>query len=195
MVITSVTRDDLADGGAEHFARTIRSVRKRLPDAVLEVLTPDFRGDTSAIDAVLAAGPDVFNHNIETVERLCAALRPQAEYRRSLDVLARVKRRAAAGRQALYTNYTKSGIMLGLGESDDEIRRTLADLREAKVDILTIGQYLSPSPQHAPIARFAEPQEFDAWKTAAGDMGFLAVAAGPYVRSSYQAEDLVRTLA
>ncbi len=191
VVITSVTRDDLADGGARQFAQTLRAVRRRLGEAILEVLTPDFLGKTSAVETVLAGEPDVFNHNVETVPRLYPAVRPQADYRRSIELLAYVKRRPTpGGRRPL----TKSGIMLGLGECDDEIRQVLADLRQAEVDMLTIGQYLAPSPQHVPIARFARPDEFAAWKTAAMEMGFIAVAAGPYVRSSYDAEGLFQSV-
>jgi lipoic acid synthetase len=193
VVITSVTRDDLADGGARHFARTIRAVRSRLPQAVIEVLTPDFQGRPEAVDAVLQAGPDIFNHNVETVPRLYPEVRPEADYRRSLGVLAHVKRRAGrgdagpAGRTRLYT---KSGLMVGLGEAADEVRAVLADLRGAGCDILTIGQYLAPSPKHLAVARFVEPAEFAAWETEARAMGFAAVASAPFVRSSYLAESV-----
>jgi len=183
VVITSVTRDDLADGGAGHFARTIRAVRRRRPHATVEVLTPDFQGRAADVERVLAAGPDVFNHNVETVRRLYPLVRPGADYRRSLDVLSAAKR---LGCWLL----TKSGLMLGLGESDDEVRQVLADLRGAGCDMLTIGQYLAPSPRHLPVARFIDPPAFDAWARQAGEMGFRAVAAGPFVRSSYHARDL-----
>jgi len=185
VVITSVTRDDLPDGGADHFARTIRAVRRRLPKAVIEVLTPDFQGSTAAVETVLAARPDIFNHNVETVRRLYPAVRPEADYRRSLDVLAYAKRRAAEEALALHT---KSGLMVGLGETADEVRECLADLCVARCDILTIGQYLAPTPEHVPVARFVDPGEFAAWEAEARAMGFRAVAAGPFVRSSYQAE-------
>ncbi len=189
VVITSVTRDDLGDGGAEHFARTILAVRNRLPKTTIEVLTPDFQGDRAAIDTVLTAGPDVFNHNIETVPRLYRLVRPQAQYKRSLDVLAYAKRRASeVGMELL----TKSGMMVGLGEMRDEVRGAMRDLRDVGCDILTMGQYLAPSPEHAPIARFVEPSEFDAMRAEALGMGFLAVAAGPLVRSSYRAEEAFR---
>ena len=185
VVITSVTRDDLPDGGAEHFARTIRAVRDRLGEAVIEVLTPDFGGRSESVDTVLAARPDVFNHNVETAERLYPKVRPQANYARSLAVL----RRAA---QAAPRVHTKSGFMVGLGETDAEIRGVLVDLRDAGCDIVTIGQYLAPSRQHLPVVRFVEPAEFDAWRAEAKAMGFAAVAAGPFVRSSYHAEDVYR---
>ncbi len=190
VVITSVTRDDLPDGGAAHFARTIRAVRARLPQAIIEVLTPDFRGAEAAIDAVLAARPDLFNHNVETVPRLYATVRPEADYRRSLGVLAYAKRRATAGGM---TVYTKSGLMVGLGETADEVRTCLADLRAAGCDILTMGQYLAPSSAHLPVVRFVEPAEFAAWEAEARALGFAAVAAGPFVRSSYQAETVFST--
>lgn len=185
VVVTSVTRDDLPNGGAEQFAQTIRHIRRRLSAATVEVLTPDFLGSEAAIDIVLQGSPDVFNHNIETVERLYPTARPQASYARSLEVLARVGR---AGRQGLLT---KSGLMVGLGETDDEVLGVLRDLRTAGVGLLTIGQYLSPSPEHLPVAEYIRPERFDAWKRAAAEMGFSAAAAGPYVRSSYQAERLL----
>jgi lipoic acid synthetase len=191
VVITSVTRDDLADGGAGHFARTIRAVRQRLPKTIIEVLTPDFQGRTDAIDAVLDARPDIFNHNVETVPRLYPTVRPEADYRRSLDVLAYAKRvgarHAAPLQQAIYT---KSGLMVGLGETADEVRAVLGDLRAAGCDILTIGQYLAPSAAHLAVARFVEPAEFAAWEAEARALGFAAVASGPFVRSSYQAESV-----
>jgi len=187
VVITSVTRDDLADGGAGHFARTIRAVRSRLPRAVIEVLTPDFQGREESVAAVLAARPDIFNHNIETVPRLYPTVRPEADYRRSLAVLAYAKCFASDRGMRLHT---KSGLMVGLGETDGEVRSAMRDLREVGCDILTIGQYLAPSAQHAPVARFVEPAEFAAWESEARALGFAAVAAGPFVRSSYQAESV-----
>jgi len=183
VVVTSVTRDDLPDGGAEHFARTIRAVRGRLPDARIEVLTPDFGGSEAALDTVLDARPDVLNHNVETVPRLYPRARPQADYRRSLDVLARAKRRDRKLR-------TKSGLMVGLGETDEEVRAVMADLREVGCDMITIGQYLAPSADHLPVARYVRPEEFDAWRAEGEAMGFAAVASGPLVRSSYNAEAL-----
>ncbi len=183
VVITSVTRDDLPDGGAGHFAKTIRAVRTRLPKTTIEVLTPDFGGDEAAIDTVLAVGPDVFYHNIETVERLYEQVRPQARYKRSLQVLSYARSDGLL---------TKSGLMVGLGETSDEIREVMRDLREAGCDILTIGQYLAPSSEHVPIGRFVAPSEFDAMRTEALEMGFSAVAAGPFVRSSYRAEEALK---
>ena len=181
VVVTSVTRDDLPDGGAAQFAATIREIRARLPRAAVEVLVPDFQNDPAAIDAVLAARPDVFNHNLETVERLQPAIRPQADYRRSLAVL---RRAAQAGAR------TKSGLMLGLGETDAEVAAALRDLRAAGVALLTLGQYLAPSPAHHPVARFVPPAEFDRWRADALALGFASVASAPQVRSSYHAEEL-----
>jgi len=185
VVITSVTRDDLPGGGAAHFARTIEAVRRQVPRARIEVLTPDFQGDHAAIDTVLAVAPDVFNHNVETVPRLYATVRPQGDYRRSLDVLAH----AAASASDIVT---KSGLMVGLGETDDEVREVMSDLRDVGCGVLTIGQYLAPSSSHLPVERFVEPTEFDAWRKTGETMGFAAVAAGPFVRSSYNAEQVFR---
>jgi len=186
VVITSVSRDDLPDGGAGHFAKVCQAVRRRLPHALLEILTPDFQGRREAIDAALAGGCDVFNHNLETVPRLYRSVRPEAGYRRSLFVLDYVSRRASAGRKV----YVKSGLMVGLGETRQELRQVMRDLRGAGCDILTVGQYLAPSPAHVPVARFVEPAEFAELEAEAGQMGFRAVAAGPFVRSSYKAESL-----
>ncbi|MCD6303805.1 MAG: lipoyl synthase [Planctomycetes bacterium] len=191
VVITSVTRDDLPDGGAGHFARVVRAVRRRLPSATVEILTPDFRGDERALAAALVGGPDVFNHNVETVPRLYPHVRPEADYRRSLAVLRAARRLAGAGAEM----YVKSGLMVGLGESRAEIRRVLQDLREAGCDMVTIGQYLAPSRRHRPVARFVEPAEFDDIRREAEGIGFAAVAAGPLVRSSYRAETLLRRAA
>ena len=187
VVITSVTRDDLPDGGAAHFAKTVRAVRRRMTKTVIEVLTPDFLGRQSSVDIVLDAGPDIFNHNVETVPRLYPHVRPEADYRRSLDVLACAKRRAEGDAASLYT---KSGLMVGLGETTDEVRTVLRDLRAVACDIVTIGQYLAPSSAHLPVARFVEPAEFEALEAEARALGFAAVAAGPFVRSSYQAESV-----
>ncbi len=192
VVITSVTRDDLPDGGAWHFAKTIRAVRKATGGATIEVLVPDFQGSDEAVATVIDARPDVFNHNTETVPRLYAAVRPQADYRRSLGVLSMAGRLA---RQRGIEMMTKSGIMVGLGETGDEIEQVMHDLRAAGCDILTIGQYLSPSPAHMKVERFVPPEEFEALRRRATDMGFAAVAAGPFVRSSYQARQIVDRLA
>jgi lipoic acid synthetase len=179
-VITCVTRDDLADGGAAHWAATIRAVKERCPSMVLEVLVSDFKGDTQAVDVVLAAGPDVFAHNLETVPRLAREVRVQASVERSLAVLAHAKVRGAL---------TKSGLMLGLGETLDEVRASMRDLRGAGVDILTLGQYLRPSRQHLPVVRHVTPDEFSQLKDEALAMGFAHVESGPLVRSSYHASN------
>ncbi len=186
VVITSVTRDDLADGGAAHFAAVVAALRQRLPEAKIEVLTPDFGGAQKDLATVLRAGPDVFNHNLETCERLTAAIRSGADYRRSLAVLRNAADWAAAhAGQPL----VKSGFMLGLGETEAEVHALLTDLRGAGVCILTIGQYLAPSPEHWPIARFAPPEEFAEWgRLAKEKYGFTHVASAPLVRSSYHAE-------
>ncbi len=185
VVITSVARDDLPDGGAEHFARTIHAVRQRLPFATVEVLVPDFQLNASAIDTVLAAGPDVFNHNLETVRRLYPTVRPEADYRRSLDVLAYASERADLGPNGRV--YTKSGLMAGLGEDPSEILDAMRDLRSVKCSVLTIGQYLAPSDRHLPVECFILPEQFDRWSTVGKTMGFEHVWAGPFVRSSYKA--------
>ena len=185
VVVTSVTRDDLPDGGAAHYAATIRALRDAIPGVRVEVLVPDFKGSTACIDTVLAEHPDIFNHNLETIQRLHPAVRPQAAYHRSLGVL-----QYAATQHAR----AKSGLMLGLGETQDEIRSTLADLRAAGVTLLTLGQYLAPSPEHHPVARYVHPDEFAAWRTEALAMGFRAVASGPEVRSSYHAGELADAL-
>ncbi len=183
VVVTSVTRDDLPDGGAGLFAATIRAIRERLPSAMVEVLTPDFMGRESDIGTVLAARPDVFNHNLETVRRLQREIRPAADYDRSLGVL----RFAAVWtpRPAV-----KSGLMVGLGETDDELFEAIADLRGAGCELLTIGQYLAPSPVHAPVRRFVPPERFADYAREATRLGFRGVASGPMVRSSYHADRL-----
>ena len=183
VVVTSVTRDDLADGGAGAFAETIRVLRVRRPGIRIEVLIPDFRGDETALRTVLDARPDVLNHNLETVLRLYPAVRPEAVYARSLELLSRVGRRAP-------DVAVKSGLMLGLGELPDELEAALKDLLAAGCRILTLGQYLQPRKDCLPVARFVPPAEFDAWRKAALGMGFHRVAAGPLVRSSYHAEEL-----
>ncbi len=183
VVVTSVTRDDLSDGGAAHFAAVIRAVRGRMPRAGIEVLTPDFGGRHEDVQTVLAEEPTVFNHNIETCERLTEAIRSGADYRRSLDVL------MFASEAAADSVRTKSGIMLGLGETDEEIREIFADLRRSGVRILTIGQYLPPSKSHWPVDRYVTPEEFDEWgRVAREEYGFSSVASAPFVRSSYMAE-------
>jgi lipoic acid synthetase len=186
VVITSVTRDDLPDGGADHFYRCVVAVRQRTGAAV-EVLTPDFLGDPAAIDRVLAARPEVFNHNTETVPRLYRKVRGRADYRRTLELLERVKRSAQP--DAL----TKSGLMLGIGETVDELFEVLADLRSVGVDILTLGQYLAPTLKHVPVARFVPPAEFDELAERARSLGFRQVVSGPFVRSSYHAGEMVGT--
>ncbi|MBX5466032.1 MAG: lipoyl synthase [Firmicutes bacterium] len=183
-VITSVTRDDLPDGGAEIFAATIRAIREAVPGCGVEVLTPDFQGNWEALATVVAARPDIYNHNIETVERLYPRVRPRARYARSLELLARVK---ALKPEVL----TKSGFMVGLGEDRAEVSRLMRDLRDHAVDILTVGQYLRPDPRHLPVVRFWAPEEFDALREEAQSLGFLHVEAGPLVRSSYHAASQV----
>jgi lipoic acid synthetase len=186
-VVTSVTRDDLPDGGAAHFAATIREIRRRVPEAEIEVLIPDFQGDRAALETVLRARPDVLNHNIETVPRLYSRVRPQADYRRSLELLRR------AGESAPLIP-TKSGLMLGLGERPEEIRQTLQDLREVSCRILTLGQYLQPSPEHLPVESYVPPEDFENWRKAALDLGFSEVASAPFVRSSYHAQKSFQAL-
>jgi lipoic acid synthetase len=183
VVITSVTRDDLPDGGADHFARCVIAVRERTGAAV-EVLTPDFLGDAAAIDRVIDVRPEVYNHNLETVPRLYRKVRGKADYRRSLDLLRRVKNRAP-------DLVTKSGLMLGIGETVAELFDVFADLRAVGCDVLTLGQYLAPTLKHIPVARFVPPVEFDAIAARARLLGFSQVVAGPFVRSSYHADQMV----
>ncbi|NLU49814.1 MAG: lipoyl synthase [Syntrophomonadaceae bacterium] len=180
VVVTSVTRDDLPDGGAGHFAATIRALRREVPEATVEVLIPDFRGEAEALYKVIEAGPDVINHNVETVPRLYPSVRPQAVYFRSLDLLRRV---GAAGGSIL----TKSGLMLGLGETSEEVVQVMADLREAGCQVVTMGQYLCPSPRHLPVVEYITPDTFKSLEETGYEMGFAAVHAGPLVRSSYLA--------
>src|SRR5690349_10605543 len=184
VVITAVARDDLPDGGADHFRRTIEAVRAANPGIVIEVLVPDFLEREASIDAVLAAEPHIYNHNLETVERLTPTVRHRATYRRSLAVLQRVKEKR--GDSVL----TKSGLMLGLGETEPEILAALADLRAARCDILTLGQYLQPTLRHLPVVEFVPPAQFDALGERARAMGFAHVASGPMVRSSYHADEV-----
>ena len=183
VVITAVARDDLADGGADHFRRTIEAVRAQNPATVIEVLTPDFNAREAAIDAVLAANPHVFNHNLETVRRLTPAVRSRATYDRSLSVLGQVKAKRAE------TIYTKSGLMLGLGETEKELFVALADLRRVGCDLLTLGQYLQPTLRHLPVVEFVTPEKFAEYGARAREMGFKHVASAPMVRSSYHADE------
>lgn len=184
VVITSVTRDDLPDGGADHFYRCVVAVRKET-GARIEVLTPDFDGNTSAWDRVLESRPDVFNHNVETVPRLYKRVRGRADYHRSLELLAHAKR-------SLPGMLTKSGLMLGLGESREELLGVLADLRSAGCDALTLGQYLAPTLKHIPVSRYVPPEEFEELGELARKLGFVHVASGPFVRSSYHADEVVQ---
>jgi lipoic acid synthetase len=185
VVITSVNRDDLQDGGSHHFAETVREVRQALPDARVEVLTPDFCGDHEAVARVLDAGPHVFNHNMETAPRLYSRVRPQADYRQSLEVLAFARRHAAHAQTPVLT---KSGFMVGLGETPDEVRTLLRDLREVGTDVATIGQYLQPTRRNLPVADFVEPRQFEEYREYGLALGFKAVFSGPLVRSSYMAD-------
>jgi lipoic acid synthetase len=179
-VITSVARDELADGGASVWAATIRAIRHRCPKTAIEVLTPDFKGNTAHVDTVLDAKPDIFNHNVETVERLQKPVRVQARYDRSRAVVRHAKSRGFT---------TKTGLMLGLGETHEEIEQTLRDIASDRTDILTIGQYLQPTRQHLPIARWVTPEEFLHWKNFGLSAGLGVVESGPLVRSSYHADE------
>jgi lipoic acid synthetase len=188
VVITAVARDDLKDGGAEHFRRTIEAVRAACPGIVIEVLVPDFNEKDDAIDCVLEARPEIFNHNLETVRRLTPSVRSRANYDRSLSVLRKVKDRGGD------TIYTKSGVMLGLGETEAELLEAMDDLREARCDILTLGQYLQPTLKHLPVAEFVTPEKFDEYGKIAEEKGFGHVASGPMVRSSYHADEITPLL-
>ncbi len=181
IVVTSVTRDDLSDGGAAHFAETIRAIRRRCPSSVVEVLIPDFGGSDEALQLVLDAEPDILNHNVETVPRLFPTVRPQGSYPRSLQLLASAKRRLPRG-------YTKSGLMVGLGETEDEVLQVMRDLRRVDCDIFTVGQYLRPSKTHLEVKEYYPPESFERMKAQGEAMGFLFVASGPFVRSSYNAD-------
>lgn len=183
VVITSVTRDDLADGGAGHFGNVIKAIRQRTPNVVVEVLIPDFAGKEEALQKVVAAKPEIINHNVETVPRLYSTVRPSAIYGRSLELLAKVKEMDSE-------ILTKSGIMVGLGEEKEEVLGTLKDLREVNCDLLTIGQYLAPSTEHHPIVEFVHPDVFDEYGDKGREMGFLHVASAPLVRSSYNAQEV-----
>lgn len=186
VVITSVNRDDLPDGGADQFRQCIAAVRSASPGTTIEVLIPDLCGNWAALDIILAAGPEVLNHNTETIARLYRRVRPQGDYARTLELLRRAK--AAAP-----WIYTKSGIMVGLGETDAEVRQAMADLRSVDCDILTLGQYLQPSPKHLAVQAFVTPEQFEAWRVAGEAMGFLQMVSSPLTRSSYHAEQ-VRSL-
>ncbi|HUR44785.1 MAG TPA: lipoyl synthase [Candidatus Saccharimonadales bacterium] len=183
VVITAVARDDLADGGAEHFRQTIEAVRKLNPGIVIEVLVPDFLEKDSSIDNVLSAAPEIFNHNLETVRRLTPSVRSRATYDRSLSVLRTVKQKRGD------SIYVKSGIMLGLGETEEELFEAMQDLRSSRCDILTLGQYLQPTLKHLPVVDFVSPAKFEEYGQRARKMGFVHVASGPMVRSSYHADD------
>jgi len=185
VVITSVTRDDLQDGGAEHFAKVINAVRNRAKDVTIEVLIPDFEGNISALEKVINAKPNVINHNIETVPNLYSAVRPMAIYKRSIDLLCNVKKLDSS-------ISTKSGIMVGLGETQQEMLAVFKDLREALCDFLTIGQYLAPSKNHYPVAQYIHPDIFEKYKQIAYSMGFSHVESGPFVRSSYHAGEALK---
>jgi len=187
VVVTSVTRDDLPDGGAAHFAETVRAVRRAVPGAGVEVLVPDFGGSRESVRSVLEARPDVFGHNVETVERLYGEVRRGADYRRSLDVLSAA---AESGAGAL----VKTALMLGVGETRDELTETLEDVRGAGAEIVYLGQYLRPSAAHHPVARFVPPEEFDEIRDTCLSMGFAWGSAGPFVRSSYRAHEAVEAL-
>ena len=183
-VITSVNRDELPDGGARIFARTIEALNKRCPETSVEVLIPDFQGNWQALETVLEAGPNILNHNIETVPRLYYKMRRQAKYARSLELLDRAAR-------PTYNSPTKSGMMLGAGESEKEIEKTINDLASVNCSILTLGQYLSPSPKHVPVERYVDPDEFEHWRNYAIQRNFKHVESGPLVRSSYHADKQV----
>ena len=183
IVITAVARDDLADGGADHFRKTVEAVRELNPGIVIEVLVPDFNESDAAIEAVLAANPHIFNHNLETVRRLTPSVRHRATYDRSLGVLRKVKAKRGD------TIYTKSGMMLGLGEAEAEVMVALEDLRRAGCDILTLGQYLQPTLRHLPVVEFVSPAKFEEYGRRAGELVFVHVASGPMVRSSYHADE------
>ena len=182
-VLTSVTRDDLADGGAQHFALTVAAIRKLCPQTLVELLIPDLQGNEAALGSLLQHKPSVLNHNVETVASLYLAVRPQAIYERSLELLQRVKKLDT-------TIVTKSGLMLGLGESREELKKTMADIKNTGCDLLTLGQYLQPTTDHLTVSRYVPPEEFEAIRETALELGFAGVAAGPHVRSSYQAEEL-----
>ncbi|HYB22107.1 MAG TPA: lipoyl synthase [Thermodesulfobacteriota bacterium] len=183
VVITSVTRDDLEDGGASHFAETVKALKKTRPRVTVEILIPDFQGSSTALETVVASAPDIINHNLETVSRLYPGVRPQAVYSRSIELLKRVKGINPG-------KITKSGLMLGLGEEREEVLEVMADLRTVGCDVLTLGQYLQPSGRHHPVARYVPPEEFEALRQEGEKMGFLAVFSAPLVRSSFHAAEV-----
>ena len=183
-VITSVTRDDLHDGGAEHFANCVKEIRKLSPDTKIEILTPDFKGQKSALDTIISANPDVFNHNIETVEAVFKTARPQGNYQQSLEVLDYMKKNSDIK--------TKSGMMIGLGETFEQIEKTFEDLRKVGCDILTVGQYIQPSKQHLEVVKYYELEEYETIKSIARKVGFKNYQIGPLVRSSYNASEIAR---
>jgi len=187
IVVTSVTRDDLSDGGADYFAKTIIEIRKQLPLSTIEVLIPDFKGSKEALQKVMNAQPEVINHNIETVPRLYSLIRPQAIYERSLELLRQVKIR---GKNIV----SKSGIMVGLGEEKEEVIKAMKDLREVDCDILTIGQYLKPSPYHLKVSEYIHPDKFEEYQNIGMSLGFKYVASAPLVRSSYHAGEILKTI-
>jgi lipoic acid synthetase len=189
VVITAVARDDIADGGAEHFRQTIEAVRQLNPKTVIEVLVPDFQDNDESIEMVLAANPNIFNHNLETVRRLTPEVRHRATYDRSLSVLRKAKQTQNSKLKTQNSFFTKSGMMLGLGERDEEVLAALADLRAAGCDILTLGQYLQPSVKLLPVKEFVSPEKFAFFKRQAEALGFIHVASGPMVRSSYHADE------
>lgn len=187
VVVTSVTRDDLPDGGASFFVRTVREIRRKVPNVLVELLIPDFQGNKDSLRSIIEVEPDVLNHNIETIPRLYTIVRPEAIYQRSLNLLKQVVTFDS-------TIITKSGLMLGLGEQPEEILNTLKDLLDVGCQLITMGQYLQPTKAHLPVKRFIPPIEFDNWRKIALEMGFTEVASGPFVRSSYHAKNLYRTI-
>ena len=189
VVITAVARDDIADGGAEHFRQTIEKVRELNPKTVIEVLVPDFQDSDDSIEMVLAANPNIFNHNLETVRRLTPEVRHRATYDRSLSVLRKAKQTQNSKLKTQNSFFTKSGMMLGLGEQDEEVLTAMRDLRAAGCDILTLGQYLQPTLKHLPMVEFVPPEKFAFFKQQAEALGFIHVASGPMVRSSYHADE------
>ncbi len=186
-VVTSVTRDDLPDGGAGHYAATVWAIRRFNPECKIEVLIPDFQGDKDALYIVVDSKPDVINHNVETIPRLYAKVRPQADYHRSLELLKNVKEMQPGF-------VTKSGLMVGVGESIEEVEGTFKDLRDAGCDLLTVGQYLRPSPENIPVERYVHPDEFEHLRKVALELGFRNAASGPFVRSSYFADELIKDI-